>query len=194
MDELSENIVLAARVFLSVAVIVAAYTDLCWSRVFDWCSITTCVAGLSLGLLPLVIHGNAGMLVSSVVLAMMAFFVFFIPFYFGMVGAGDVKLITGVGALCAPLGGLSFLLLVLFLTSIIGAIFATVVLLWRGLFLRGVHASAVVAVKSVKEVSSACESVIEKAEKNDALRPATFHIPYGLAIAIGTLWALHRTL
>ncbi|MFH1312003.1 MAG: A24 family peptidase [Candidatus Eisenbacteria bacterium] len=90
-------------------------------------------------------------------------------FVFGGMGAGDVKLLAGIGAL----GGLSFTLSVLVLTGVAGGIMAIgKLIVW--------HRRPSTAVKDVKPSEFPADSKIGDSPLKETM-------PYGVAIAIGTL-------
>ena len=85
---------------LVAILLIAVYCDLRWHRIPNWLSLSSLLIGLSLQALAGGWHG----LLSGVLGALIGL-ACFMPFYLlrGM-GAGDVKLLAGVGAFLAPQG------------------------------------------------------------------------------------------
>jgi Flp pilus assembly protein protease CpaA len=155
-----------ARAILVVALIVAAATDLRWSKVFNWLTWPAIGLGVLLGLLggtgPAVtmLEGLAAGLVAGLV-----FMVFFRS------GAGDAKLLIVVGSLCGP----SFLLGAALYGGIAGFPLALVVMWRRGVVrytLANFAANSVQRAAGNKDVDIASNSRAGK-------------MPYALAIAAG---------
>jgi len=105
--------------------------------------------------------------------------VFLIPFFFGGLGAGDVKLLGAIGAI----KGTQFVLHSALLTAVTGGLIACFILLKQKRFLAalkniGTSFYTLILMKNVKSLKT-----LDQAEYHEAL-------PYGVAITIGTLLAL----
>lgn len=176
-------------VILMAVVIVAAATDLRSGRVYNWLVYPATVVGLLLGLAA---GGWAG-LKDHTLAAAIGFGLMFLCYAIGGMGGGDVKLMAAVGAL----GGLArqagslgpwhwpeqtwFVAYVMFYAFAIGAAMGlaaaarrrllgpTVAATWWGIRVLTLHGT----------------------DLNDAVpaRPR-IRVPFGLATALGTLWAL----
>ena len=97
-------------------------------------------------------------------------------------GAGDVKLMAAVGALApmsASVPGWSFVLLAMMYTALVGAAIAIGILIWQKRLLQGLKDSA--------------RTLVALRVKRPPQRP-TVHVPYGLAIGVGTIWAWFETM
>jgi len=92
----------------------------------------------------------------------------------GRMGWGDVKLMAGVGAV---LGFPTVMAAAIFI-SLVGAVQAVVTLLWRG------------AVRETPGHKVRRWAVRVRLLDESAARVAGPHIPYGVAIALGTFWAM----
>jgi prepilin peptidase CpaA len=101
---------------LIAALICASYTDLRWRRIKNWLTYPAMVAGFAVNTLA---GGGEGARLSAmgwlVGLGIMA-----LPFVFGVMGAGDVKLMAAIGAI----KGAHFLLLVTIYGSAAGGLLA----------------------------------------------------------------------
>ncbi len=169
MIALDPVLLLAGLLF--AALVVSAYTDVARGKVYNWCTYPAILVGL-------IVHGLIGYQSGDWMsfgwgllgLAIGAG-LFLLPYRFGLVGGGDVKLMGAVGALQGP----NFVILSAFLSSVVGAIFGLSVLIWKGRLREGVRNLGSAALKPWK--------LKEKAGVDDT------RLPYGLAIALGTFWA-----
>lgn len=170
------SVIAAGLLFLTL--IVAATTDVLSRKVYNWITWPAISLGLALG------YGIGGVgsspweghsLVSHLTGLLLGFGVMFVVWWSRAVGGGEVKLAGAVGALA----GFPFIVPALFWSSVVGAIMAIWALVWRGQLLRGLR-GAVRYATSIKG---------ELPPKDD---PAAVTIPYGVAMAFGTLlaWSL----
>lgn len=144
-----------------------AYYDLRWRRIPNTIVLSAIVAGL-------VLHGVAqkghGLLNSSIGM-IVGGGAFLIIYVLGAIGAGDVKMMAGVGALM----GLKLILPVIFYTAIMGGIMALIIM-------------ACAKIKFGDKVKfnfmSIKKSARERAENAGIARRT---LPYGVAIASGTI-------
>ncbi len=169
MIALDPVLLLAGLLF--AALVVSAYTDIARGKVYNWCTYPAILVGL-------VVHGLVGYHFGnwlSLNLGLLGLVIgaglFFLPYRFGLVGGGDVKLMGAVGALQGP----NFVILSAFLSAVVGAIFGLSILIWKGRFREGMWNLGSAALKPWK--------LKEKAAVDDT------RLPYGLAIALGTFWA-----
>ncbi len=177
---------LAGVILLFVTLIVAAVTDLMHRKVYDWLTYPAIVLGLTLGYAAgdfgavAIGPGGHGLLDNLAGLAL-AFTVFFIVYWGRGVGGGDVKLMAAVGAIM----GLHFVVGAMFWSALVGAIMAMWVLVMKGKLWWGLRRSARHAVRLGNEPIKAGAG----AGEGEAENPARLRIPYGAAIAFGTLVA-----
>ena len=153
-----------------VLLIVAAFTDTAYSKVYNWLTLPAIGLGLAL-------HGVGGGLVGGFSLAdsLLGFAVggavFVIFFALGWVGPGDVKLMAAIGAL----RGQVFVIYAIFLSACVGAVMALGWFIWQGRFWEGLKGSLLLIVSP-------------KRFRQRHPGPKTT-IPYGLAISVGGMWA-----
>jgi prepilin peptidase CpaA len=105
----------------------------------------------------------------------LGFVLFYVMFVFGGMGGGDVKLMGAVGAV---LGFPAILYAVMF-TALVGGLQAVLVLLWDGSLLK-------TASNAMRMVAHALH--IKRIEGEP---PPRKYVPYGVAIALGTAWAIY---
>lgn len=147
----------------------AIHSDLSTRRIPDWLSLTGCVAGPVLAATG---HGSSGLLLSLFALGV-AFAVGFLFWLCGWLGAGDVKLLAAVGALCGP----ALLPRVLLLTAFSGGVLAVLVMLWQG--------------RTRATLRHLLTRPGRRLPPSAADDPAHAHrLPYALAIAAGSLLAV----
>lgn len=94
-------------------------------------------------------------------------------------GMGDVKLMAAVGALM----GFPFVLQDLLYVALVGGVVALVALLWRGKLLQTLGGM----LRRRKAETPAGTEASADGEAGD--RSSSLYVPYGVAIAFGTLWA-----
>jgi prepilin peptidase CpaA len=106
---------------------------------------------------------------------------FFLPGYLiRAVGAGDVKLMAAVGAFCGVLGAVEIAMI----ACAVGGLWALVVLLKR----RQVRAGLT---NTVTMLLTMPDDVRESATGKAGMRTQSVgRLPFGVAIAIGTVWAI----
>lgn len=154
------------RALLILTLAVAVFTDIRWTKVFNWLTFPAIIAGV----LVAGTGGRASLLTSSegLVSGLVAGLVFMVFF---RSGAGDAKLLIAVGALTSP----GFVLG----TSLFGAIAAfpmALVLMWR----RGVlkYTFANLAANSAQRAAG--NSSVDFAANSKAGK-----MPYAVALAVG---------
>jgi len=162
-------------IFLTVLLLAASATDLRAQKIPNYLTFPAIVAalcyhGLTQGLDGL-LFGLAGL---GLGLALMI-----VPFFLGVMGAGDVKLLAAVGAWLGALGVFTSFLF----TSLFGGIYAFIVLLFH----RDVLKYALKNLWSTLMVFLATGRF--SWTKLDTIRPLP-RLCYGLAIAIGTVVAM----
>ena len=168
------------RIGVLVAVlIIATYTDLSRRKIYNWATFPA--IGLGIGFAAgEVIFAEAWQLVLPCLIGMgLSLVLFGIPYWLNWVGGGDLKLMIAVGALQGSPFGHLFILHIFYNVALVGAIMAVLVLIWRGQFLHGLRGS--LRLITHPKVS---EAEISEADS----------LPYGVAIAVGTLWTVGQAL
>ena len=172
---------LAKHCVLFALLIAAVYTDIARGKIYNWCTFPAVFIGL---MLSYAVGGlwdgglRAENLGSSGLGAIFALGIFLWPYVKGGISAGDVKLITAVGAV----GGFRnfYIIYALFFSALIGALMSVVVLLHRGKLWEGVKSSLSFMV-SLKP---------RRAEEHSATGAYTgVTVPYGVAITLGSMLA-----
>ena len=159
-------------------VVIAAIYDIHARRIPNW----LVVIGLGAGLVvQCALHGaidgmllwGGGLLVGGAVL---------LPGYLlRMMGAGDVKLMAAVGCFCGASGAFEAALTV----CMVGGVWALVEMLRHRQMRAGLHNMAAIVV----EVSMTSGGA-PREQGTRTRRPTTGTLPYGVAIAIGTMLSL----
>lgn len=163
----------AVWLVLGVALVISVVTDLLSQRILDWVTYPTLAAGLLIRLFAVgpgdlssgFVSGAAGASSLAAMFALLA--------WRGRMGWGDVKLMAAVGACLGLEVGVAALVFI----SMVGALQAVVVLLWQGAFFETIS-------RSLRQFAERLK-----------LRPEgpsgqARHIPYGVAIALGSFWAM----
>jgi prepilin peptidase CpaA len=155
------------------ALVFCAITDLLYRRIFN--AVTYPLAALALG-----VHGVVGGLgdpdhglVSSLIGLALAFVLFAILSWRGSMGWGDTKLMVAVGAAL----GYPLVLAAMVFISLAGAAQAIVSLAWTGES-RGRAAAGVARLVAKLRLPPPVGDASKR------------HIPYGVAIAVGAMFAL----
>lgn len=176
---LREWIAQGRHVVLLAMLVCALYTDLAWGRIYNW----LVYPALGFGLAAAYLLGDVGWaggvsfaptdvapsLVKSAAGAVLGGGLFFVLYLSGGMGGGDVKLMAAIGSLL----GVGFCLTALFYTSLVGAALALGVLIWKGRLLDGLRGTGRIFLPW----------------RDRTRDPAPVTIPYGVAIAFGTMWA-----
>ena len=141
--------------------------DLLTHKIPNWFTFPAIIIGLLLNVYFLGFHG-----LGDAALGMVVPFLFFLPlFYFGHVGAGDIKLLMAVGAF----GGLLFSWQVLLASIMAGGAYALVEVIWRGRLFA--------VIKSVFRFVRVLVTPVLVAEPIKLDRERKF--PFGIFITIG---------
>ena len=157
---------LSVCVIVAAAVVTAVYTDVRYGRIPDWVSVPLMVLGLALGYhhagLPGLVRAVHGLVVGLTAFGLLALL--------GAMGLGDVKLVAGVGAMV----GYPHVVAVLLLTAIAGAMEAFIVGVWTN------------------RLGTCAKRLLHKLRRSAAMpqKPEPVLVPYGVAIAAGTLWSM----
>lgn len=170
MNLITENFDNVITWLTIITVLIAAYTDLRWRKIFNKLTFPAAIIGL---LLHSVDSGWEGFLFSSLGLAI-GIVIFIVPFVFGKMGAGDVKLMGAIGAL---VGGYAVLNIAL-LTTIFGGAIAVFIALYSD-ELRETFYKTLRLIKNIFGKS--------KKEFTEVNASKSIKMPYGLAIGGGTI-------
>lgn len=162
---------------LALALAVSVVTDLRSRKIYNWLTFSGMGLGLALNAWagwgePSRWFSDYGWKSSLAGLGL-GFGFFFVPWLFGAgMGEGDVKMMGAVGALA----GLKVTLPAIVFVAVAGGIEAVGYLLWRRRLVR--------TLKGMAKDAAAAVGVGEKEERERD------HVPYALAIAAGTAWAV----
>jgi Flp pilus assembly protein protease CpaA len=184
-----DGILLARHVCLLALAVICAYTDLARGKLYNVVTLGGLAIGLALAYfldaaaphadfhLPLTTY-----LVRAALGAALGGGVLFLLYLAGGFDAGDVKMMAAVGALGtptvtrgAPAGTFDFILWTLVYTALVGAVIGVGLLIWHGRLKEGLKGS-------FRAMFS-----FRKTPRESLSAGAT--MPYGLAIAVGTIWA-----
>ncbi len=108
--------------------------------------------------------------------------IFYLLFLLGGMGGGDVKLMAAVGAWA----GTAQVVAVLIAAAIAGGILAACYIVFNQRVLRTL-------LNSMKLISHHLSSGIQPHPSLNVRRPSSMRVPYGLAIAMGTLYCVGNT-
>ena len=161
-------------IFLSVVLIIAAIIDM---RTYRIPNLLTYPAMLAALLYHTVTNGLNGLSFSLLGL-LVGILLFGIPFFFGLMGAGDAKLMGAVGAVLGTRGVLNASLF----TAVAGGVFALILLLSHYRDFRFITRT----VETI-QASLATKCLIRMPVAENQERPKLY---YGLAIASGTLYTM----
>jgi len=149
-----------------------AYWDLRYRKIPNWATLPAIVLGLGMNAMQ---HGWGGIKASGLGL-LVGFGALLVLFLLSWMGGGDVKLMAAVGAL----KGFPFVLSALFYSLVVGVVIGVVMLIWKRKTL-----------KTFKNLFMVVGSRVTKlVPKQDIDRQEAQKIPFGVAIIIGTLWAM----
>lgn len=162
-----------------VVLAIAVWKDLQSNKIPNWLTLPSIVIGLALCYFD---NGLIGLKLSAIGLGV-GFVVFLIPFALGGMGGGDVKLMAAVGALIGwPL--VVWAVLLSCVTALFGAVAKAI---WKGRFLKLLTNTWLI----IKNTLIALAMRRPATEIKEVTRiQAAVYVPFGVAIAIGTLWAL----
>lgn len=168
---------LVSVIVLAAVLIVAAICDLRQGKVFNWLTYPAIVAGLALGAAEGAAAGRAGDgLLNHLFGFGFGFGVLFITYLLGGMGGGDVKLVAAVGAFLGWPGVLHGVVYSFLVAAAVGL----VLVIWRG-ETRVVLRRLWMAVRILP---------LPGAGMDDAVPRATFQVPFGFCVCVGTLWFL----
>lgn len=164
----------ALWIVLGVALVISVVTDIASQRILDVITYPVIVLSLLLRFFDGGLWDLERGLLGGVVCGVGACALFAFAAFRGTMGWGDVKLMAAVGAAL----GWPMMLYALACVTLAGALQAVVTLMWKG---KVWETSASVLQKVGKKLKLVSVEVpVAKAQ----------HIPYGVAIAAGTFWAM----
>ncbi len=149
-----------------------AYWDLRYRKIPNWATLPAIILGLGLNGLVL---GWGGMKTSGLGF-LVGFGALLILFVLSWMGGGDVKLMAAVGAL----KGYPFVVSALFYSLIVGVVIGVAMLIWNRKTQRTFKNLFFVVASRLSPLFP----------KRDIIPEETQKIPFGLAIVLGTVWAL----
>lgn len=159
---------------LGVALVISVVTDVLHQRILDVVTYPLMVAGLGVRLATEGVGGIETGLISGLVSGVGLAALLLPGALRGKMGWGDVKLMGGVGAVLgfpAVMAAGAFI-------SLAGAFQAVVTLIWKG------------EVWDTLAAAGRRWAVKARLLREDSGPAAQRHIPYGVAIALGTFWAM----
>lgn len=179
---------------LIILLFTAGFFDAKEKRIPNFITLPVILAGLILNIIMNSLNG----VMFSFYGVLIGLCVFFIPFAFGLMGAGDVKLMAAIGALM----GWKFTLLSSLFSAVAGIIVVFVYLICKKRLFTYFGKYFVVLVRVIlkytylSEKNIVCKKLMKfaccnefKNENNEKL-----YVPYGLAIALGTLFVMFGSL
>ena len=160
----------AERVLLYGVMILCAASDLATGKIYNHITYPAAILGLVLAL----VAGGWTELGQHVAGFSIGFVPFFVLFLLKGMGGGDVKLMAAAGAIM----GYPLIVAGFFHTILVGGVVAVSVMLWKGVLWRGVRNALWTMITWFLPVQTR------------KLDPANSQkIPFGVAIALGTIWA-----
>ena len=155
-----------------------AVTDVRGRRIPNWLTYGGLVAALGVRWALL---GWLGLRAGLVGLALAGGFLYLL-FLLGGMGGGDVKLMAAVGAWA----GTAQAVAILIASAIVGGILAVCYIVFRRQMLRTL-------LNTVKLIRHHLSSGLEQHPSLNIRQPSSLRVPYGLAIALGTLYCVGNT-
>ena len=160
----------AEQVLLYGVMILCAASDLATGKIYNQITYPAVVLGLVLA----GVSGGVEELGWHAAGFSIGFIPFFILFLFKGMGGGDVKLMAAAGAIM----GYPLIVAGLFHTILVGGVVAVSVMLWKGVLWRGLRNALWTMITWALPVQTR------------KLDPANSQkIPFGVAIALGSIWA-----
>ncbi|MBS2031562.1 MAG: prepilin peptidase [Deltaproteobacteria bacterium] len=162
---------------LGLALVISAVTDIKSRLIYDVITLPT----ILLSLLIRLVHGgpinpltNTWGLASGLAGLFIGFGVFFVMMLTGGMMAGDVKLMAAVGAALGIPGVVSALMF----TALVGGLEAILVVVWKGSLVD-------TFVNMGRKLAHAL-----RIKRMDGPPAEKTYVPYGVAIAVGSVWAM----
>ena len=175
MTTTAEFALFGARTLVLFALLIAAtFTDIAYGKIHNWLVYPAIAIGVALAVTGQLIGAGRPDIVDSATGLALGAAVFGFFFIQGWMGAADVKLAAAIGAL----EGLSFFIWALVYITLAGCILAVVVLIWHGRLVESARNSLLFFFRPRK-----------LKEKMEASGQQPVFIPYGVAMAVGTMFA-----
>ena len=154
----------------------ASVTDLRERRIRNWLTLTMIITGLAQSFTPARIVSPG----ASALGVLVGFSLPFLLFALGAIGAGDVKLLTGVGAWLGPVGILS----VFVIEAVIGMIIVLAQALWQGRLAALLHNSVLLTINLAHFKEVGIEHVTATGRASRSIdKPLPYAVPVLLAVA-----------
>jgi len=178
------------NIILIILILTAAFFDCTKNKIPNLLTFPVMITGLILNIM---MNGFSG-LIFSLYGFLFGLAIFFIPFAFGLMGAGDVKLMAAVGAL----KGFRFTVMSTLFSSAAGLIVVLGYLIYKKKIFSYFKKYFVALVRLILlkinfSDGNILGSKLKKIAYSNAAPNETnekLYVPYGLAIALGTLFAL----
>jgi len=169
MDIITENIESIITWLVIIVTLIAMYTDLRWRRISNSLTFPAAIIGL---LIHSIDSGWDGFSFSLIGLTI-GLVIFIVPFVFGKMGGGDVKLMGALGALVGGYGIVNLALL----TAIAGGVLAITIALYNNKLKDTIY-----------KTWNLVRNIISTTEKktSDNIFSKSIKMPYGIAIGGGT--------
>lgn len=167
------------KLLLGVLVVAAGICDVAWRRIPNWLTVSGFVSGLALNIA--MGEGGAPGWRDSIAGAAAAFGIYFLLYLLAGRGAGDVKLMTAVGAII----GWRNWLVIFILSSILGGVIALVVVLIKGRLTQTVRNLALI----VWEIAH-LRSPASRYPELHFRHPGARTLPHGAVVALACLFWL----
>ena len=172
MQNTANFLPIATNVCAFVLLVLCAGWDIKYRKRPNWATLPGIVLGFGLNAL----HGGWTGMKESGLGFIVGFGALLVLFVLGWMGGGDVKLMAAVGAL----KGYPFIVSALFYSLIVGIVIGVAMLIWNRKTLR-----------TFKNLFFVIGSRFTKLIPKQNIDPEqTQKLPFGLAIVLGTLWAL----
>jgi prepilin peptidase CpaA len=166
---------MSSYLIVCAVVLVAAVIDVFTRRIPNWLTIPGACLGLCLNGASKGVEG----VVESTLGMLTGFFLLFLMYLLGGMGAGDVKLLSAVGAFVGP----KLVFYAFIWMALAGGLFALVLILYKRAFSQTVTNLKTLLVGWVLRAGDAGSPI--------SLQNAALHkLPYGVAIATGTVIAV----
>lgn len=162
-------------IFLAIILAIATFTDLRERRIPN--KLTYPAMLLALGWH--YAQGGADGLVFAAIGLAAGFSLMLPPFIFGVMGAGDVKLMAAAGAFLGPAGTLKAFLF----TSIVGGIYAMAIVVWR----YSLNSGLAMSIANSTRLPACAGNLVQTLQSRSQRVP---QLAYGAAIAVGTIVSL----
>ncbi len=161
---------IAERVLLYGVMVLCAGSDLVAGKIYNHITYPAAALGLVLAL----VSGGWVELGHHALGLVVAFVPFFVVFLARGIGGGDVKLMAAAGAIM----GYPLIVAGLFHTILVGGVVAVGVMLWKGVLWKGIRNALWTMITWALPIET------------QKLDPANSEkVPFGVAIALGTIWA-----